>query len=141
MEAAIEPVERNPDEMVTKSAPGSPQSPRLLLKPSMKPATGSISPVSPKFARALDRRRGSEPVAVLSRTNGVRFPRTGRRDAVLTADLFGDSRSPTSSPIMYRRGKSRYVHLRLSVLSLYAWPLSFFIDPSLQMESDKFSPH
>ena len=103
------------DELVTKSAPGSPQSPRLLFKPSTKPAVGSISPVSPKFARALDRRRGSEPIAALGRTNGVRFPRTGRRDAVLTADLHGDSKAPTGSPIMYRRGKARYVHARLSV--------------------------
>lgn len=128
----LSPSDETPDELVTKSAPGSPQSPRLLFKPSTKSAAGSISPVSPQFARAqfaLDRRRGSEPVAALSRLNGVRFPRTGRRDAVLTADLHGDSKAPTSSPILYRRGKARYVHVRLSVLGSYAWPLPFFIDP------------
>ena len=107
------PSDETPDELVTKSAPGSPQSPRRVFKPSTKPASGRISPVSPQLARALllDRRRGSEPVAVLSRTNGMRLPRT-RRDAVLTADLHGDSKAPASSPIMFRRGKSRYVHVK-----------------------------
>lgn len=96
------------DDYVTKSAPGSPQSPRLLFKPSTIPASGGISPVSPKLARALlDRRRGSEPVAALSRMNGgARLPRT-RRDAAITADLYGDIKGQSASPIMHRRGKSR----------------------------------
>lgn len=106
------PSDERPDELVTKSAPGSPQSPRLVFKPSTKPASGRISPVSPQLARALlDRRRGSEPVAALSRTNGMRLPRT-RRDAVLTTDLYGDSKAPASSPMMFRRSKSRYVHVK-----------------------------
>lgn len=107
--------ETSADELVTKSAPGSPQNPRLSFKPSM-PTVGSIPPVSPRLARALDRRRCSEPVAALSRVNGVRFPRT-RRDAVITADLHADSSKVplTNSPMMYRRCKARYVHARLSV--------------------------
>lgn len=116
------------DELVTKSAPGSPQSPRLSFKPSMKPFNAaSISPMSPQMARALEKRRGSEPVAALSRTNGMRFPRS-RREAVITADLHGDSKAPANSPIMFRRGKARYVHVKLSVECLYAWPLPLFID-------------
>ncbi|KAJ7384998.1 hypothetical protein OS493_018687 [Desmophyllum pertusum] len=101
--------ETSADELVTKSAPGSPQNPRLSFKPSM-PTVGSIPPVSPRLARALDRRRGSEPVAALSRVNGVRFPRT-RRDAVITADLHADSSKVplTNSPMMYRRCKARSI--------------------------------
>ena len=112
------------EEMVTKSAPGSPQSPRLSFKPLMKPFNaGSISPVSPKLARALAIRRGSEPLAALGGTNGVRFPRS-RREAIITADLHGDSKAQVNSPIMFRRGKARYVHVELSVECLYAWFLS-----------------
>lgn len=99
---------------VTKSAPGSPQSspqsPRLIFKPSVKPpALGGIGrPLSPNISRVLDRRRGSEPVACLNRANGARLGR-----AVITPDLpHRDSfpLTPTGSPIMYRRGKSRYVY-------------------------------
>ena len=122
------------DEYVTKSAPGSPQSPRVSFKPSMKPFNaGSISPMSPQMARALEKRRGSEPLAALSRTNGMRLPRS-RRDAVITADLHGDSKAPANSPIMFRRGKARYVHVKLSVECLYALPLPLFIDLHCKQE-------
>jgi len=103
-----------PEEMVTKSAPGSPQSPRRSFKPSMKALNaGSISPVSPQMARALANRRGSEPLAALGGTNGIRFPRS-RREAIITADLHGDSKAQVNSPLMCRRSKARYVHVRLS---------------------------
>ena len=105
----------SPDEdlPVTKSAPGSPQNQRrLVFKPSVKPpAPGNIvSPLSPNMSRVLDRRRGSEPLASLNRTNGIRFGRS-RRDAVIPADLpYGDSFTPTQgSPLIYKRGKARYV--------------------------------
>lgn len=92
------------DDFVSKSAPGSPQSPRFLFKPS-----GGISPASPKVSRALlDRRRGSEPVAAMNKINGIRFPRT-RRDATITADLHGDIKGQPASPIMFRRGKARSI--------------------------------
>ena len=103
---------------VTKSAPvsphGSPKSPRLVFKPSVKPPAPSsnIRPLSPNISRVLDRRRGSEPVACLSRTNAFRIGRT-RRDAVITSDLpqreGGGSISANGSPIMHRRGKARCV--------------------------------
>lgn len=95
----LNPTEESPtDDFVSKSAPGSPQSPRLLFKPSR-----STAPVSPKFSRALlDRRRGSEPVAAMNKMNGVRFPRT-----TITADLHGDIKGQPASPIMFRRGKAR----------------------------------
>lgn len=105
----------SPDEdlPVTKSAPGSPQNPRrLVFKPSVKPpAPGNIvSPLSPNISRVLDRRRGSEPLASLNRTNGIRLGRS-RRDAVLPADLpYGDSFAPTQgSPLIYKRGKARSI--------------------------------
>ena len=103
------------EEMITKSAPGSPQSPRALFKPSMKAFnSGRISPVSPQIARALASRRGSEPLAALGGTNGIRFPRS-RREAIITADLHGDNKAQVNSPIMFRRSKARYVHVELSV--------------------------
>lgn len=99
------------DKLVTKSAPGSPQNTRMVFKPSVKPPqslSGSVSSVPPNISsRMLDRRRGSEPIACLSRTNGVR-PSRPRRDAVITADLpHGDNY--IGSPIMHKRGKARYV--------------------------------
>lgn len=103
-----------PEEMITKSAPGSPQSPRRSFKPSMKAFNaGSISPVSPQMARVLANRRGSEPLAALGGTNGIRFPRS-RREAITTGDLHGESKAQVNSPIMFRRSKARYVHVRLS---------------------------
>ena len=126
------------EEMITKSAPGSPQSPRALFKPSMKAFnSGRISPVSPQIARALASRRGSEPLAALG-TNGIRFPRS-RREAIITADLHGDNKAQVKSPIMFRRSKARYVHvdyqysvcMRGSCLSLLTsnakenWKLAF----------------
>jgi len=103
-----------PEEMITKSAPGSPQSPRRSFKPSMKAFNaGSISPVSPQMARVLANRRGSEPLAALGGTNGIRFPRS-RREAIITGDLHGESKAQVNSPIMFRRSKARYVHVRLS---------------------------
>lgn len=99
------------EEIITKSAPGSPQSPRMSFKPSIKPFNaGSIAPVSPQMARALANRRGSEPLAALGRTNGIRFPRS-RREAIITADLHGDSKVQAKSPVMFRRNKARYVHV------------------------------
>lgn len=94
---------------VTKSAPGSPQSPRLLFKPSVKPPPlgNSVTPMSPISARVLDRRRGSEPFACLNRTSGVRLGRV-RRDAVITADVqHGDNY--IGSPMMPKRGKARSI--------------------------------
>lgn len=103
-----------PEEMITKSAPGSPQSPRRSFKPSMKAFNGgSISPVSPQMARVLANRRGSEPLAALGGTNGIRFPRS-RREAIITGDPHGESKAQVNSPIMFRRSKARYVHVRLS---------------------------
>jgi len=98
-----------PEEMITKSAPGSPQSPRRSFKPSMKAFNaGSISPVSPQMARVLANRRGSEPLAALGGTNGIRFPRS-RREAIITGDLHGESKAQVNSPIMFRRSKARSI--------------------------------
>lgn len=103
------------EEIITKSAPGSPQSPRVSFKPSLKAFnSGRISPVSPQMARALANRRGSEPLAALGGTNGIRFPRS-RREAIITADLHGDNKAQVNSPIMFRRSKARYVQVELSV--------------------------
>lgn len=108
----------SPDEepRTSKSAPGSPQTlRRMVFKPSSKPPSspGSIRvcPLSPNMSRVLDQRRGSEPVACLNRTNGIRLGRA-RRDAVISTDLaHGDSHVSTmpSSPKMHKRGKARYV--------------------------------
>ena len=101
------------EKLVTKSAPGSPQNTRrLVFKPSVKSPqspSGSGSPMSPNISsRMLDRRRGSEPVACFSRTNGVRSGRP-RRDALIKADLPHGENWCMGSPIMHKRGKARYV--------------------------------
>lgn len=98
------------EKLITKSAPGSPRSLRMLVfKPSVRPsATGNtaICPLSPKInARILDQRRGSEPLASLTRTNGLAATGRPRRDAVIKDLQHGDKY--ISSPIIHRRGKAR----------------------------------
>ena len=98
------------EKLVTKSAPGSPRSlRRLVFKPSVRPpATGNtaICPLSPKInARILDQRRGSEPLASVTRTNGPAPTGRPRRDAVINDLQLGEKY--ISSPMMHKRGKAR----------------------------------
>lgn len=98
------------EKLITKSAPGSPRSLRMLVfKPSVRPsATGNtaICPLSPKInARILDQRRGSEPLASLTRTNGLAATGRPRRDAVIKDLQHGDKY--INSPMIHKRGKAR----------------------------------
>ena len=108
------------DDLVPKSAPNSPQSPRIVFKPSVKsrgPAVGSLPPSSPTLRMDFDRRRGSEPFPAFSwNSNGTRsgLSRPRREAALITADLSGCI-SPHMSPIMQRRGKSRCVITTISI--------------------------
>lgn len=100
------------EKLITKSAPGSPRSlRRLVFKPSVRPpATGNsaICPLSPKiYARILDQRRGSEPLASVTRTNGPAATGRPRRDAVINDLQHGDKY--ISSPMMHKRGKARSI--------------------------------